>query len=139
MYRMERDTQNNQGANTIKCDSRLQPRSRQKTKYEYRTSLKKCKQMKMINRPQNVERKKGENLYLEYKVEQLTKKIKTRIISDTQSQKNIICGKTETKLVKNKSEMKYTNEYSIRRTGKVQVKQLDLNRMRKIKVSENKN
>ena len=28
----------------------------------------------MINRPQNVERKKGENLYLEYKVEQLTKK-----------------------------------------------------------------
>ena len=30
--------------------------------------------MKMINRPQNVERKKGENLYLEYKVEQLTKK-----------------------------------------------------------------
>ena len=76
MYRMERDTQNNQGANTIKCDSRLQPRSRQKTKYEYRTSLKKCKQMKMINRPQNVERKKGENLYLEYKVEQLTKKNK---------------------------------------------------------------
>ena len=96
--------------------------------------------MKMINRPQNVERKKGENLYLEYKVEQLTKnKKQTRIISDTQSQKNIICGKTETKLVKNKSEMKYTNEYSIRRTGKVQVKQLDLNRMRKIKVSENKN
>ena len=93
--------------------------------------------MKMINRPQNVERKKGENLYLEYKVEQLKKQ--TRIISDTQSQKNIICGKTETKLVKNKSEMKYTNEYSIRRTGKVQVKQLDLNRMRKIKVSENKN
>ena len=48
--------------------------------------------MKMINRPQNVERKKGENLYLEYKVEQLTKKKqqKNRIISDTQSQKNII-------------------------------------------------
>ena len=44
-----------------------------------------------------------------------------------------ICGKTETKLVKKKSEMKYTNEYAIRRTGKVQVKplDLDLNRMRK--------
>ena len=39
-----------------------------------------------------------------------------------------ICGKTETKLVKKKSEMKNTNEYSIRHTGKVQVKQLDLNR-----------
>ena len=41
--------------------------------------------------------------------------------------------------LQNKSEMKYTNEYSIRRTGKVQAKQLDLNRMRKKKVSEKTN
>ena len=36
-------------------------------------------------------------------------------------------------MVKKKSEMKYTNKYVIRRTGKVQVKplDLDLNRMRK--------
>ena len=39
-------------------------------------------------------------------------------------------------MVKKKSEMKYTNKYAIRRTGKVQVKplDLDLNRMRKKKV-----
>ena len=36
--------------------------------------------------------------------------------------------KPEIKLVKKKNDMKHTNEYSIRRTGKVLVKKLDLNR-----------